>query len=208
MDGVFVRKIMKRLLVLPLLVSFLFVVGLVKDHNALCEGLIRLHVVASSDGIEDQKIKLSVRDLVLNSLSDAMEDMTDIEQAKDYIRSHVPQLEAAINETLHRLGVEQTAVVQFLEEEFSARNYETFSLPSGLYQSLRVVIGEGSGKNWWCVVFPAMCLEATTDYVEDVAAGAGFSSELTSSLTGEEGYEIRFFLLDVLGKIENFFHLS
>jgi stage II sporulation protein R len=91
-------------------------------------------------------------------------------------------------------------------EEFSKRVYDTFSLPAGLYESLRIIIGEGEGKNWWCVVFPELCLPATSEGFEETASCAGFPDALTAALEGEEGYEIRFFLLDVLGRLENLIH--
>jgi len=85
------------------------------------------------------------------------------------------------------------------------RNYDTFRLPAGVYESLRIVIGEGEGKNWWCVVFPELCLPATAEGFESVAVGSGFSEALSGALTGETQYEIRFFLLDCFGRLENFF---
>ena len=86
------------------------------------------------------------------------------------------------------------------KEVFDTRYYDTFTLPAGVYEALRITIGEGQGKNWWCVVFPTLCVPATSDGFEDVAAGAGFPDALTSALEGESGYELRFFLLDLLGK--------
>ena len=99
-------------------------------------------------------------------------------------------------------------MVSFLKEEFPSRDYDTFSLPSGIYQSLRVTIGEGEGRNWWCVVFPTLCMGASVWDVEEGAAGGGFSQELTDTITGQKEYKIRFYLLDVLGRLENFFHRS
>ena len=117
----------------------------------------------------------------------------------------MPQIEAAANAVLQELGSEDCAVVSFMEEAFPVRDYDTFSLPSGVYNSLRITIGDGNGKNWWCVVFPSLCFQASSTGVEDVAAGAGFSDELSNSVTRQDGYQIRFYFLDMLGKIENFF---
>lgn len=202
------KKIIKRLSILAMAVAVLFVVALIKDRQTLKNELVRLHVVGASNSQQDQSIKLSVRDAVLASLGEALHDFADVQQAKQYIQAHLPQLEAAANETLRQLGVDQQAVVQFVEEEFPVREYETFSLPSGVYQSLRIIIGEGSGRNWWCVIFPTLCMGATSAEVEDVAAGAGFSEALVDTITENEGYRIRFYLLDVLGRVENFFHRS
>ena len=88
------------------------------------------------------------------------------------------------------------------KEVFDTRVYDTFTLPAGVYEALRITIGSGEGKNWWCVVFPTLCVPATSEGFEDVAAGAGFPESLTKSLEGE--YEIRFYLLDLLGKLEGY----
>jgi stage II sporulation protein R len=104
---------------------------------------------------------------------------------------------------LESAGINETVNVTFEKETFPIRHYDTFSLPSGVYQSLRIRIGQAEGKNWWCVVFPTLCIPQTGDGFQEVAAGSGFSDDLTLSLTREEGYEVRFFLLDWLGQLEN-----
>ena len=175
------------------------------QRKLLNEGLIRLHVVANSDSAEDQRIKLLVRDAVTKSLSAHMAEFTDVEQAKTYIRKHLSQIQTVANEALKQAGVEPAAVVSFAKERFCTRFYDTFRLPAGVYESLRISIGEGEGKNWWCVVFPTFCVPATADGFETVAVGAGFDGSLVGALEGEKEYEIRFFLLDLLGKGENMF---
>ena len=205
MDGVFMKKILKRLVFLAVLVSCFYTGALLADKEKLHDELIRLHVVGASDSMEDQTIKLQVRDAIIVSLQQALEDATDIEQAKSYILEHLPQIEAAANAVLQELGSEDIAVVSFMEEAFPVRDYDTFSLPSGVYNSLRITIGDGNGKKWWCVVFPSLCFQASSTGVEDVAAGAGFSDELSNTVTRQDGYQIRFYFLDMLGKIENFF---
>lgn len=199
------KKMVKRLMVLFLLVGCFLLGGLLMDKNTLRQELIRLHVVAASDSVEDQAVKLQVRDAVMASLKQALSDATDIEQAKAYIQAHLPQIEAAARSVLQKMGLEETVTVRFLEETFSTRDYDTFSLPSGVYESLRITIGEGSGKNWWCVLFPQLCIQNSQGAVEDVTAGAGFSQQLTNTVTQKDGYRIRFYFLDLLGRLENFF---
>jgi stage II sporulation protein R len=186
------------------LVCCFYTGGLLADKQTLQQELIRLHVVGASDSAEDQAVKLQVRDAVIASLEHALSDATDMTQARAYIESHLPQIEAAANDALRELGLTDRAVVTFLEEAFPIREYDTFTLPSGVYESLRITIGEGEGKNWWCVVFPSLCF-GSTDEVQEVAAGAGFSDGLTGAVTRKENYRIRFYFLDLLGKVENFF---
>ena len=198
------KKLLKPVFICFLLVSLVYTIALVDDRQKLQNELVRLHVVAASDSEEDQAIKLQVRDAVLESLQAGLENATDIEAAKAYIESQLPKLESVANQVLAAAGCGDVATVRLQVEEFAARVYDTFSLPAGLYDSLRITIGEGEGRNWWCVTFPTLCLPATTEGFEAVAAGAGFSEELTGSLTGE--YEVRFYLLDLLGQLENFLH--
>lgn len=203
---------MKKIITFFVLAAMVFgasyVAGLVSDRDALKNELVRLHVVAQSDSNHDQSVKLEVRDAVLSFLEQGMSHLTDIGQAKAYIQSHRTDIEQVANDTLARLGEQQKAVVTFVKEKFPVRDYKTFSLPSGVYESLRITIGSGEGKNWWCVVFPKLCMNATTAGVEDTAAGAGFSNTLTDTITQKDGYKIRFYLLDVLGKLENLFYKS
>ena len=134
-----------------------------------------------------------------------MADVADVDQAKAYMRENLPKIQMVANEVLTQAGFDPDAVVTLCRETFDTRVYDTFTLPAGVYESLRIVIGEGEGRNWWCVVFPSLCIPAAGEGFEDVAAGAGFPDTLSNTLTGEEGYEIRFFLLDALGRLENIF---
>ena len=179
--------------------------SVITDRKQLNEELVRLHVVAESDSEEDQSVKLLVRDAVSEYLKDTMGEITDVKAAKNYIQTQLPQIETIANQVLAEAGIDASAVVSFAKENFGTRYYDTFKLPAGVYESLRIIIGEGQGKNWWCVVFPTLCLPATTEGFETVAAGAGFDDALTGALEGKTEYEIRFFLLDWLGKVENSF---
>ncbi len=172
------------------------------DRKLLSDDLIRLHVVAASDSEEDQNIKLQVRDAIIEELNDVMQRLPSVDEAKAYITEQIGHLQQIANKVLADAGCEDTASVALTQETFDTREYDTFSLPAGVYESLRVTIGDGEGKNWWCVVFPTLC----TDVFADTAAGAGFEDSLTGALQQEKPYEVRFFVLDCLGKIQNFFH--
>ena len=205
MDGVFMKKMCKRLVLCACISACIWGWNLVSDRQKLNEELIRLHVVADSDSEEDQAIKLRVRDAVLESISADLEKIGDVESARGYIRENLPKIEQAANACLEALGCEETAAATLQQELFDTRVYETFSLPAGIYEALRITIGSGEGKNWWCVAFPTLCMSATSEGFEDVAAAAGFSGELSKTLEGD--YEFRFYLLELLGKMEGFlFH--
>ena len=197
------RKLCKRVMICGLLAAICWGIQLLKDREQLNAGLIRFHVVAHSDTAEDQNRKLAVRDAVLSSLEADLRKISDVEEAKVYLQNSIPKIRCIADQTLAALGFEGNTRVSLCKETFDIRCYDTFTLPSGVYESLRIVIGDGSGHNWWCVSFPSLCLPATTAEFEDAAVGAGFSQPLTRTLADRESCEIRFFLLDQLGRLEN-----
>ena len=207
MDGVFMNKLIKWSAILLAFVCTVTLVDICHDRQVLHDSLIRLHVVGASDAQIDQNIKLEVRDAVNAWLGVQMAEIDSSEGAREFLRSHLSDLETVANEALKLAGSKDQASISFMEEAFPTREYDTFSLPAGVYHSLRIRIGEANGRNWWCVVFPTLCLSATTAEFRDTAASAGFDGELSGALTGETRYEIRFFLLDCLGVLENFFHM-
>ena len=198
------KKLLKPVFICFLLVCLVYTIALVGDRQKLRSELIRLHVVAASDSEEDQAIKLQVRDAVVGAFQTELQNLQDMEQARAYLQENLPKIEGIANDVLTQAGFSDRATVSLCVEEFTTRVYDTFTLPAGLYESLRIVIGEGEGRNWWCVVFPSLCLPATTAGFEEVACGAGFSDTLTDTLEGQ--HEIRFFFLDALGSLENFLH--
>lgn len=197
------RKVLKRIGICLMLTALVFVGTLIADRQRLRQELIRLHVVANSNDPQDQNLKLQVRDAVLESLEQGLRDVQDMEQAKAYLQENLPKIQALADQVLEQAGCTDTATVALQLEEFGTRVYDTFTLPAGIYESLRIVIGRGEGQNWWCVVFPSLCVPAAGEDFQDVAASAGFPDSLTGALEGKEGYKLRFFLLDALGKLEN-----
>ena len=198
------RKYLNRVGICLLVACVVWTWMLVKDRETLRQELIRFHVVAASDDPADQAVKLQVRDVVIAAFQEELQNFHDMDQAKAYLQENLPKIQAVANDVLAQAGFPDTATVSLCMEEFATRVYDTFTLPAGLYESLRIVIGEGEGQNWWCVMFPSFCLPATSEGFEEVACGAGFSDTLTQTLEGE--YEIRFFFLDALGAVENFLH--
>lgn len=197
------KRLIKRVGICLLLAAFFWCGTLLSDRQRLRQELIRLHVVANSDSPEDQARKLRVRDAITDSLKADLQNIRDVQQAKQYLQEKLPYIQRVASNTLRELGCGDSVAVSLCREAFDARVYDTFTLPSGVYQALRVVIGEGQGKNWWCVVFPGLCIPTASEGFEEVAAGAGFPEGLNGALTGEEGCELRFGLLDAMGKLEN-----
>ena len=164
-------------------------------------------MVANSDSQEDQNLKLQVRDAIVEQLNGVMEELDSAQEAKEFLAEHLGELEDTANRVLQQAGSHLKAQVSLALEEFPTRVYDTFQLPAGLYEALRVTIGEGAGHNWWCVVFPTLCVPASSEGFQETAEASGLSSQLAGTLTREEGeYEIRFQFLDWLGQVKNWLH--
>ena len=190
----------KRTLALVLLIVSALTVSvcaaLQAQQQRMSEKIIRLHVVANSDSGADQVIKLHVRDAVLAAAQQALQGADDPQQA---IAQALPELEAAANAALAAQGSRDTARVSFRRELFPTREYDTFSLPSGVYRSLRVTIGAGDGHNWWCVIFPSLCIPATADGFVQAAEAGGFTrAEIGLMTQADEGYVLKFRSLELL----------
>lgn len=193
-------SIRKRVAALVLLIVSALTVSvcaaLQAQQQQMSEKIIRLHVVANSDSSADQSIKLHVRDAVLAAARQALQGADDPQQA---IAQALPQLEAAANAALAAQGSRDTASVSFRRELFPTREYDTFSLPSGVYRSLRVTIGAGGGHNWWCVIFPSLCVPATADGFVQAAEAGGFTrAEIGLMTQADEGYVLKFRSLELL----------
>ena len=199
------RRKWKLILICACVPVFLWSGRLISDRNRLKQELIRFHVVAESDAPQDQAVKLKVRDAVLESLSEDLLKISDVREAKKYLQENLPKIQSIANETLKSMGFEDTATVSLCKERFDIRYYDTFTLPSGVYESLRIVIGQGAGHNWWCVTFPGLCMPATSSGFADAAVGSGFTRSLARTLTEPQEYKVRFLALDVMGKLENYF---
>ena len=183
----------KRIISLVLLgISVLTVTAcavLQAQSQRMAEKIIRLHVVANSD----------------SNVREAQCALSSAADAKQAILTDLPALEAAANAELQRQGSGDTARVSFRRELFPTRDYDTFSLPSGVYQSLRVTIGKGEGHNWWCVIFPSLCVPATADGFADAAAAGGFTDAEISLMTRANGaYVVKFRSLELLQALKKY----
>lgn len=178
----------------------------VSGEEKIYENMIRLHVIADSDSEEDQRIKLAVRDRILEEFSDELGRAGSFDEAYYTVGELIPDIENAANDVLEMEGITDRASVEIGEEEYPERVYDGYTLPAGKYASLRVVIGEGKGQNWWCVLFPPLCTSAASKNVEDdeeVFIQAGISTEGYKLIKREKEtkYQIRFRVLELLSGI-------
>ncbi len=194
---------MKRTLwyVFALLASALIVAALpISGEEQIYESVIRLHVIAASDSEEDQELKLRVRDELLRRYSAELGEAADVKTAEERVLALCSEIEACATEVVREAGYAYTVKVTYGDEEYPERCYGEYTFPSGTYRSLRVVIDRGEGQNWWCVLFPPLCLDMATDEVpKDDALAVGLSPEEYNVITGNEGgYVIKFKALELL----------
>ena len=163
-------------------------------QGALADKVLRLHVLANSDSQADQALKLRVRDAVLERAEGLLAGAGDRAEAEALLAARLPDLAAAGADAVGAAGYGYPVTVS-LEDScwFPTRVYEDFALPAGRYTALRVEIGAGAGCNWWCVVFPPLCLGSVSETAEETAAQAGLTEREVALLAGGEGeYQIKF----------------
>ena len=162
-------------------------------QEALASRLIRLHVIAASDSAGDQAAKLAVRDAALSLLEPLLAEAGDVSQARDVLREAMPALEETARDIAGT-----AARASLSRESYPTRVYEGFSLPAGRYLSLRIVLGEGRGRNWWCVVYPPLCSSGAE---EALSAGALDDGDVRLITEDGAGYELRFRVLEWWGEL-------
>lgn len=174
-----------------------------REQDRLADKMVRLHVLANSDSKEDQELKLLVRDQVLNKIEPWAKEKRTVDEVAQELRTRTEELSACAEETVQKAGYAYPVEVKVENSWFPSRDYENFSLPAGTYESLRVVIGEGEGKNWWCVVFPPLCMSSTT---EETAKTAGLTEkEVFLILEDNKEYIIKFKAIEIWETIKNMF---
>ena len=175
----------------------------VNGEQEIYENLIRLHVLANSDSEEDQNLKLEVRDYILGDIAALTKNCENSEEAAEKITAGLNDIEIKAKDFINQKGYDYAVTATLSQELYPTRTYEdstgeNFYFPSGKYKSLRIIIGEGEGQNWWCVLFPPLCLSGSK--IEDGLAASGHSGEQINVLKRDKGskYVIRFKILEFL----------
>ena len=167
------------------------------SEAALAGQVLRLHVIANSDSPEDQALKLLARDAVLARASQILDGVSDRQQAEAALAPHLDELALAAADALAHAGCGDQVRVTLGDQWFPTKVYDGFSLPAGQYRALRVSIGEGAGQNWWCVVFPPLCLASVTEESVETAADGVLSEDQVALITGQDGgYVLKFRLIE------------
>ena len=165
------------------------------------EKMLRMHVIANSDSTEDQELKLKVRDAVLNAGKEIFDGSITSSEAKDKISPQIDYLEEVALKTIRNEGFDYKVKITIDKEFFNTRTYEnSVTLPAGYYNAIKVIIGEGAGQNWWCVMFPPMCLPTA---VAECEISDVLTDDETEIVTSLDKYKLKFKLVEFIEEIFN-----
>lgn len=168
--------------------------------------VFRLHIRANSNSAEDQATKLAVRDALLPFTTELFADCRDLSDAVTLAKAEKDAITAHINSSLSNLGADYSARISIGKEEFPERNYAGEVYPAGEYTALIVELGDGTGDNWWCVLFPSLCLSAVKaeEAVEVGLTASQFDSITASSDEKRENqpkYRLKFKFLELIEEL-------
>jgi stage II sporulation protein R len=196
------RLFRKALILAVVLMMLCTITGFAGQCETISDRVLRLHVLANSDSQEDQALKLKVRDKILECSAYMLDDAQDLNQAEALTEQNLQDIQKAAQEEVYRQGYDYPVKVELTNMHFNTRVYETVTLPAGEYDALRVSIGEAQGHNWWCVMFPPMCLPAAEESKElqDVLDPAQMEI-----VEGGSQYEVKFKTIEVLEDIKSWF---
>ena len=199
---------MRKIWILTLTVCLLIMaIGLLPVHGEaeIYDNVLRLHVLANSDSEADQALKLAVRDAILATGHGVFDNVDSRTEAEAILKENLACFEEAASRTIAEAGYSYPVRFELGEEEYPARTYGSLCFPSGNYLSLRVIIGEGEGQNWWCVLYPPLCLSAASAEMreEEAFISVGFTGDQYRVITESKTptYRARFKMLEVFEKM-------
>ncbi len=175
-------------------VALTSVFSFASDCSAVREEVLRLHILANSDSDADQKLKLRVRDRVLAETGELFSGAESLEKAQSLARDNLQKIEAAAKDEISKSGFDYDVSAGLCRMYFETRHYDGYTLPAGMYDAVRVEIGSAEGKNWWCVMFPPICLGSAMDKdeLEKVLSESG-----EDVITGTQKYKAKFFIVEL-----------
>ncbi len=167
------KKYIHLLVLALILAGMALTIPFFDSCEELYSDVMRIHILANSDSAADQSLKLAVRDKVLEACSRYYDGCSGKDEAIDITRSHIGEIEAAAEREIRRRGFDYPVSARIVTDDFDTRFYGSFTMPAGRYDALRLTIGDGAGKNWWCVMYPSLCVGAASadDMKEELDRG-------------------------------------
>ena len=196
------KNMIKGILFLAI-ACMIFVAGQRKSNNIIQQNLksnlIRFHVRANSNSRMDQTYKLKVRDAVIDQISPELSEAKTKEEAFKILKMQKNRIKNTAQEILKKEGVKQKVNVHFVQEKFPEKNYGQYTFPEGIYDAVRIDLGAAKGHNWWCVMYPPLCLPAAA------AGHGGETRQRIESLSSSPGYEARFAVVEWAERLREHF---
>ncbi len=196
------KKLFKSILFALVVTSLFTFLPFERECRAISKEVLRIHILADSDSERDQNLKLKVRDSILNFTEDLYSDVDSKEEAIELTKNHLDKIIATAENTLRENGCNKSVSAEICNMDFDIRNYGDITMPSGNYTALRVKIGSGEGKNWWCVMYPSLCLYTSGDSknLEDE-----LSDKQYEVISDTPKYEFKFRILEYFDYFCNLF---
>lgn len=194
-------KLYMKILVATVVISVLFsTLTFESACSELQNDVFRLHILANSDEEHDQNLKLYVRDTILDSCSSMYNDVKTKEDAKRITQENLPLIISVAENAIREKGYDYDVKACVTKKLFDTRYYENFTMPAGVYDTLQITIGEGKGKNWWCVMYPTLCVGAATD----VSMKEDLTDDEYEVIVAED-VEYKFKIVECFEKISSYF---
>lgn len=165
--------------------------------NDISQKVLRLHILANSDSKEDQNLKLTVKDNILKDTAYIFNNCNTLDESIEKAQENITLFQNSAENTLRKYNSDYSVKVYIDKEFFDTREYNDFTLPSGYYNTIKVVIGKGKGHNWWCVMYPSVCISACTDDFDRVL------TKKEKKMITSKKYIPKFKVLETVNKLKN-----
>mgnify|MGYP002688988565 FL=1 len=187
----------------PLFLVFVFmfscIAPFIETSENISDQVFRLHILANSDSAEDQQLKLKVRDEILKKGETVFASSNSLEETIELCKNNIALFQQTAEQCLKDNGSDYEVKVYVDKEYFNTREYDEITLPSGIYNALKIEIGQGKGHNWWCVMFPAICLSSVTDD----ELNKYLSEDEQKLVNSDSKYEVRFKIVEIYEKVKS-----
>ena len=194
-------KLFNLALVSAMIFCMIFsMVGFTDSCEEMHENIIRIRIIANSDSDYDQALKIKIRDSVLKASKEIYKDSDSYDLAVDATEDNLDNFLSVAQNTVYESGFDYKVSVDFRKEFFETRVYDDFTLPAGFYETAVFTVGDGKGKNWWCVIFPRVCVGACSDRLETT-----LSKDTAKAAYGGSKFTVKFKTVEIFEKIKKFF---
>ena len=200
---IFMKLIIKSACIAFVLTVIYSMIPFRTECKEISDEVFRFHILANSDEDYDQQLKLKVRDKVLLYTESLFEKARSKEEAENLISNNLQDICNTAQKEVTDNGYDYSVTAQITKMYFTTRTYESYTLPSGMYDALRITIGSGEGRNWWCVMYPSICI--SSEKSQDEAARETFNDNQYDIVKNEK-YEYKFKIVEIFEKICSYFN--